>query len=1061
MPKDSAISLKLLIITATVSAGIVSAQVVGASISGTVKDESGAALAGASVSVKNLETGAERTLATDDSGRYSAPSISIGKYRVSAGKEGFSSQVKTGIELVVGQSAVVDLTLPLGEVREVVTVEEAPSPVSLSTQQISGLVSERQVKELPLNGRSYDQLMSLNPSIVNYTAERSGGVGTSNSSVGNMFAVSGRRPQENLFLLNGIEFTGASVINNTPGGTSGQLLGVDAVREFNVVSDTYGAEYGKRPGGQISIVTASGTNQLHGTLYEFLRNSALDARNFFDQGNIPQFQRNSFGGTLGGPIKKDKLFLFGNYEGFRQHLGVSAVTLVPDNAARSGIVAGTNVGVAPAVQPLLSLWPVQNGPELGGGVAEAFSHPLQTIREDFGTTRVDYNLPKNDTLFAVYTIDDSFANTPTANPLSLVIEGLREQVASLQEQHVFSASVLNTARVGFSRGSYFFTGQTPVNLPGWVAGAPIGAVVIGGGTALNAASQITAAGTNAGSNLRAVRNLFTYDDHVGIFRGIHQIEAGFWFQQIQANDNLAQNQYGQASFGSLTSFLQGTISTFTVVPSPTPLGWRSLEAAGFIQDAIKLRKNLDLRIGFRFESTNGWNEAHNRASNYLFDSNGIIQTNPLVGNSVFSINRAKFLPEPRVGLAWDPFGKGKTVLHAGFGIYRALLDNLDYRLDQTAPFNTTQTLKNVPVSGLQIVPGAPLPAGSKISPSGLQPDAYTPTVLNWTFKIEQQIAPNTSLGVGYVGSHGYHEMLSVDANEPSPTVCPASPCPANYAPGTVYYPAGAPLTNPNLANTTTWLSEGLSSYNALQIDVNRRFSQGFQIRGAYTYSKSLDDGTALNSSVGANAPGFVMFPLQPKLDWGPSTSDVRHIAVINGTYELPFGAGKKFLNSHGLREKLVGGWTLSGVETLQSGFPFTPQLGFNPANNGDSRNPIRPSWNPAFSGNVILGSPNQYFNPNAFVLPPPGTYGNIGRDVLTGPGVATLDLSAAKVTPISERVKVQFRAELFNIFNRANFGSPNAVVFSSASATPSATAGLITSTSTTSRQIQFGLKLLW
>jgi hypothetical protein len=1043
-------------------AALVWGQVVGGSLSGTVKDGTGASLPGATVLIKSIETGTERRLVTDENGRYSAPSISIGKYQVSASKEGFNAQTKTGIDLVVGQAREVDLVLGVGELRQVVTVEETPSPVTLSTQQISGLVSERQVKDLPLNGRSYDQLVTLNPGIVNYTAERTGGVGSSNSSVGNMFAVSGRRPQENLFLLNGVEYTGASVINNTPGGTSGQLLGVDAVREFNAVSDTYGAEYGKRPGGQVSIVTASGTDELHGTLYEFLRNSALDARNFFDQGSIPQFQRNSFGGTLGGPIKKDKLFLFGNYEGFRQHLGVSAVTLVPDNDARNGIIASKTVGVAPGVAPLFALWPVQNGPELGNGIAEAFSHPLQTIREDFGTTRLDYNLTGKDTLFGVYTIDDSFANTPSANPLSSVVEGLREQVASVQEQHVFSPSVLNTARIGYSRGGYFFTGQIPVDLPGWVSGAPIGAVVIGGGTALNAQSSITAAGTNAGSNLHAVRNLFTYDDHIGIFRGAHQIEAGIWVQRIQANDLLAQNQYGQASFSSLTTFLQGTIGTFTVVPSPTPLGWRSTEIAGFVQDAIKVTPRLNIRLGFRFESTNGWNEVAGRAANYGFDANGVIQTNPIIGNSAFTVNRAKFLPEPRVGLAWDPFGKGKTVVHAGFGIYRALLDNLDYRLGQTAPFNATESLKNVPAAGLQIVPGSPLPPGTKISPSGSQTDLYTPTVINWTFKVEQQIAPNTSLGVGYVGSHGYHELLSVDANEPIPTICPAAPCPANLAAGTVYYPSGATLANPALANTTTWFSEGLSSYNALQVDVNRRFAQGFQIRGAYTWSKSLDDGTALNSSVGANAPGFVMFPLNPKLDWGPSNSDVRHIAVINSSYELPFGTGKKFLaGAHGLSEKLAGGWTLSGVETIQSGFPFTPQLGFNPTNNGDSRNPIRPDWNSAFTGTQIPGSPNQYFNPLAFSLPAPGTYGNTGRNVFYGPGLATTDLSLAKNTAISEKLRAQFRAEFFNIFNRANFGSPNAVVFTSATGGPSPTAGVITSTSTTSRQIQFGLKLLW
>jgi hypothetical protein len=501
-------------------------QVVGASISGTVRDETGSSIAAAAVSVHNVETGAQRKLVTDDAGRYSAPSIAIGRYTVSAEKPGFASQLKTGIELVVGQNAVVDLTLPVGEIKQVITVEAASSPVNQSTQQISGLVDEHQIKELPLNGRSYDELVTLNPGIVNYTYERSGGVGTSSSSVGNMFAVSGRRPQENLFLLNGVEFTGASVINNTPGGTSGELLGVDAVREFNVVTDTYGAEYGKRPGAQVSIVTASGTNSLHGTAYEFLRNSALDARNFFDQGSIPEFQRNTFGGTLGGPIKKNKLFLFGNYEGFRQHLGLSDVTLVPDNAARTGVINGVKVGVAPAVVPLLGLWPVQNGPDLGSGIGEAFSHPPQSVREDFGTTRLDYNLSQNDTLFGVYTVDDSFANTPSANPLSSVIESLREQVASVQEQHVFSPTLLNTARVGFSRASYFFTGQTPVDLPGWVAGDPIGAVVIGGGTAVNAASSISGAGTNAGSNLHAVRNLFTYDDHVGYFHGIHQIEAG-------------------------------------------------------------------------------------------------------------------------------------------------------------------------------------------------------------------------------------------------------------------------------------------------------------------------------------------------------------------------------------------------------------------------------------------------------------------------------------------------------------------------------------------------------
>jgi len=994
-----------------------------ATITGTVRDASGAPLPSASISIKNIENGATRRLVADPDGRYAAPSLPIGPYELSAARTGFAEETKTGITLVVGQQTNVDFTLQISELKQAVKVEETISPVNLSTQQTSGLVGERQVKDLPLNGRSYDELLSLNPSIVNYSNGRSGGVGTSNSAVGNMFAVAGRRPQENLFLLNGIEYTGASVINDTPGGTSGQLLGVDAVREFNVVTDAYGAEYGKRPGAQISIVTASGTNTLHGSLYEFLRNSDLDARNFFDQGHIPQFQRNNFGGALGGPIQKDKTFLFGNYEGYRQHLGLSDVTLVPDNSARQG-------NIAPAARSLLSLWPFENGPDLGSGIGEAFSHPLQTVREDFGTIRLDHIFNDRDALFGVYTIDDSTDVTPSANPLSGVVESLREQVASLQETHIFSGAALNTVRLGFSRASYYFTGTTPVDLPGWISGDPIGAVVIGGGTALNAASQITAAGTNAGSNQLAARNLFTFEDHLSITHGIHRIDAGFWAQRIQANDDLAQDQYGQASFTSLTTFLQGTIGTFTVVPQSTPLGWRSTELAGFVQDAIKLRANLEVTIGLRVEGTNGMNEVHGRASNYLFDPTGVIETQPHIGSNVFTTNNAKLLPEPRIGIAWDPFGHQKTVIHAGFGLYHALLDNLSYRLDQNGPFNTTLTVKNLPLAGLN---GLALPAGALVSPSGIQPNADTPTVESYTLRIEQQLTKNLSLAVGYVGSRGYHEIISIDANLPTPALVNRN----------IFYPTGSPLANPQVANTTTWWSSGDSNYNALQIDATHRLAHGLQIRGVYTYSKSLDDGTAWNSSVGTNAPGFVMFPPNPKIDWGLSTYDVRNAAVINGTYQFPRG------------------WSVSAIETLQSGFPFTPQLGYNPSNDGDSRNPVRPNWNPAFTGPVILGSPTQYFNPAAFATPSSGTYGNVGRDTLIGPGIAELDLSFLKKIALREKLTLQFRAELFNLLNRANFGTPNAVVFSSATSGISPTAGVITSTSTTSRQIQFGLKLIW
>jgi hypothetical protein len=1039
-------------------------QVVGGTISGDVVDPSGGGVAKATVLIRDQETGTERELTTTDGGTFSAPSIPVGVYSVTISHEGFAPLDRTGISLAVGQGIHLHLALTVGGANETVSVVDTPQVVELSTQQAQGLVDERQVKELPLNGRSYDQLIQLNPAAVSYTTERSGGVGTSNSSVGNMFSVSGRRPQDNLFLLNGIEYTGASLINVTPGGTSGQLLGVDAVREFNVVSDTYGATYGKRTGAQISIVTASGGNALHGSVYEFLRNSALDARNYFDQAKIPEFQRNNFGAAIGGPVRHDKVFVFGNYEGYRQNLGLSAVSFVPDDTSRASAV--------PSVQPLLALWPVANGPELlnangtASGIAEAFANPPQKIREDFGTTRVDVNLTQNDLLFGVYTVDDSDANTPSQNPYSTIYERLREQVLSAQEQHVFSPNLLNTVRFGYSRASYYFTGQVPVAVPGWVAGAPIGAIVISGSTASNGASQITLAGANTGSNNDTVRNLFTGDDHIFWTHGKHQLEAAVWVQRLQSNDNLAQNQYGQASFSTLPSFLKGNVATFTVVPSPTELGWRSLFVAGYVEDAWKVTPRLEVRAGFRSESTTGWNESQNRASNYGF-IDGVIDTNPTIGGSALSENRAKFLPEPRVGVAYDVFGNGKTALRASFGVHKALLDTLDYRLDQTAPFNTTLSFSNPTVTELPALADGTTTGSGLISPSNVQPNIATPTVLAWTVRVEQQIAPQTSLTIGYVGSHGYHQILSEDQNTPPTVVCPAAACPATLAPGTIYYPTTV-KANPNVANTTSWVSQGISNYNALEADVRKQLSHGLQLRGVYTWASNLDDGSAWNTSVSANTPAFVMYPGNPKLDYGLAAANIRNAAAINGTWELPFDRGL-LANASPLLRQSIGGWSVSGIATLQSGFPFSPQLGYNPTGNGDTRNPVRPNLNPDFHGSLYARSVGQWFNPAAFTAPYPGTFGNAGRDTLIGPGLAGLDLSLAKNTTIREGLHAQFRAEFFNVLNHSNFTTPNAVVYSSgptpktttAEAVESPTAGVVTATATTSRQIQFGLKLLF
>lgn len=1052
------------------------AQVSGV-LSGTVADQSGAVVVSASVTARNTALNTSRSTLTDSSGRYLIPSLPIGSYEVRVSKPGFRESLRTGIHLLVNQDAALDFRLALGQPTQQITVTADAPIVAASTEDVSGLVDQRQIESLPLNGRSYDELLTLNPAVVNFTWEKTGGVGVSNSTAGNNFAVSGNRPQQNLFLLNGIEFTGAAENNMQPGGVSQQLLGADSVQEFNVLRDNYPAEYGKRPGAQVLIVTRSGSNDVHGSLYEFLRNNDLDARNFFDRPSTPGFERNQFGASLGGPIVHDKSFLFGNFEQLGQHLHQTGVDLVPDNNARAGYLPCKLITPAPAhcpssgldfvgVSPLIEAWPAPslNAPDFGG-ISEAFNSPLQTIRDDYGTTRFDQVFSPRDSFNSIYTIDDSADFTPTStNAYSTDVTSLREQVLSLAETHVFSPAFLNQATFGYSRAGYFFTGEptpgTPaVSLPGFLLGDPIGAVVVGGSAASNPTAQLSLAGSNNGSNLHVTRNLFAYQDQVSLTEGRHQLSAGVWLERLQSNEILALSQYGQATFTSLQTFLQGSVSSLLYDPSPSSLDWRSLFGAWYAEDVIRMGSRLTLSLGFRDEWSTGWNEAHGRAANYTYPG-GVISTLPRVADSVFTVDNAKFLPQPRFGLAWNPLSK--TVITSGFGMFNDLQDALGYRTDQNAPFNPTYSLPNALVSALPLNGAAPPPKTAKLVPGGVQPDLETPALISWSARIQQEITPNTSLSIGYIGSHGYHELIGIDSNEPFPVICPASPCPALYpskfpagiagtsVPAGTYYVPASTRANPALANTWTYFSEGDSSYQALEVDFNHRLSSGLALRGVYTFSKTIDDGDSLNATTSGGEPALASNPFNLRADRGLANFDVRDIAVVSAVYDLPFRANY-----------LVRNWSLNSIVTLQGGFPFTPQLSYNPSNNGDTRNPVRPFVNPAFSGPVILGSPNRWFNPDAFLAPPnnSGFYGNLGRDTLPGPGLATWDLSALKGMRLSERFTLQFRAEFFNVLNRANFNTPNAIVFTPTGVSP--TAGVITSTSTTSRQIQFGLKLLW
>ncbi|MEO8051091.1 MAG: carboxypeptidase regulatory-like domain-containing protein, partial [Acidobacteriota bacterium] len=921
------------------------------------------------------------------------------------------------------------------------------------------------------------------------------------------FSVSGRRPMDNIFLLNGVEYTGSSQLSVTPGGVSGELLGIDAVREFNVLSDTYSAEYGKRAGAQVTVVTQSGTNRLHGSVFEFLRNSALDARNTFDQGFVPAFRRNQFGGALGGPIKKDRLFLFGNYEGFQQRLAVTNVSVVPDDQARQGFLPN-GVGVYnkvanlnPAMLAYMSFWPVANGPELlvpgtvpgtlvPSGTAKGFYNPRQSIQENFGTLRSDYILSNHDTVSGAYTIDDGNSIIPQSDPLFGSAVGLRSQVASLQETHIFSPSVLNNFTAGFSRAAfafdtYAFTSFSP-SLD-FVTGAGPGGIIIGGGTTTTGIAAITAAGPNNAAGVSNARNLFTFADSVQMVKGRHQISFGVWFQRVRDNEDTGSRRIGLANFASLTTFLQGTTSTFQVLPNPTPLSWRSVFGAWYFEDAIKLSSHLTLRAGLRHEFTNGWNEAFGRAANYVTDSNGVLQTNPTVGNSIYSTNNAKKLFGPRIALAWDPFGNGNTAVRAGFGTYYSLIDNVAFLLNSLPPYNGSAQFSGALSSITPIKPGVQPPAActggtnvppgcSVFAPQGIQPDAKTPTVQEWNFTVEQHLSADTVLRVAYVGSFGYHGLLSVDPNTIPAAICGdaagctagggtpgGTPAPATsqsrVPQGAQYIPVGR-RPNPSLGAGFFWYTEGNSRYNALQTDLVRRLSHGFQFRFNYTWAKNLDMNSGLTGAQANNQAQMTMNRNDVRRDWGPSALNVTHQVSISGHYELPFGKGKRWMSGAGsLGNHIVGGWQLNAITTLLSGFPFTPLAGSNRSGDADTRNPDRPNLNPTFTGSVVTGNPNQWYNPAAFLLPPFGTWGNLGRGVYQGPGLATVDLSVFKGIAVTERINLQFRAEAFNLLNHTNYSNPNATVFSSGAVNPSA--GLISSTATTSRQIQFGLKLIF
>lgn len=1071
------------------------------SISGSVRDSSGAVIPQATVTARHIETGQTRTTETGPNGNYNLPALPVGPYEITVQKPGFRQLVRSGINLTVGREAVLNLTLEVGQVTQTVEVTGEAPLVNTTLSPTSGLINEGQIKDLPLNGRSFEELLTLNAGTVN----------NESNSGWSSFSVAGKRTETNRFTINGVDAVGANPTGqfNAPQGVSGSLLGVDAVREYNVVGHTYGAEYGKRAGGQITVVTTSGTNQLHGTVFEYLRNNALDARNFFTAADsAPPFKRNQFGASLGGPIIRDKMFIFGNYEGFRERLNVDTVSRVPSSQMRQGLLPCNVINGAdncanpnefipvpnlvPGMLPFFQYWPDQNGPllEANGlytGGALNFSDPGRKTQEDFGLARYDFNISNEDTLSTNLTMDKGNRINPDdgGSPKFFDNDIQNLYTLSTQETHIFSPTMLGVGTFGYSRAraDRATTPDEPfpdnlLLMAGGDRNNP-GSISLGGAAATAQASSFTPA---SGSNsLFGQRQNFSGSYDMTITRGIHNLKMGVWFQKIQQNSfSSGQNNAGTVQYTTLINFLQDKPRRFRAAPNPIELMFRSTEAAWYFQDEMKLLPNLTVRLGLRDEMTTGWNEANGRAANYNFDTNGVIDTNTTVGKSALVQNNAIALWQPRVGVAWDPTGTGSWAVRSGFGIHNDLQDNLGQRLTGTPPFAGRVEIESTPL--LSIIPfpsDSPPPSQcqsleeaairprvcASYAPGGIDPALYTPTILQWSLEVERSITQDLALQVGYVGSEAYHTTIGVDMNTKMPVVCddPAG-CRGGTVPqGTDYIPSGLSRPNPLIGATQTWMFFGTSSYHALNVSLTKRSRGGLMFKTNYSWAKVLDLDSGLLTTSAQNEPSTIVSRFNPKLSHGIASYSLQHQFNTNVSYQLPFGSGHAIGGgATGWVDKAISGWQLNSIFNAQGGFPFTPQTGSNRSQNGDSRNPDLPNRNPDFTGDVVLGADGfkktgHYYDPNAFSLPPAGTFGNGSRGAFRGPGLVNLDLSLFKGIPLTEQWNLQFRAEVFNILNHTNLGAPRPVVFEGTNL--SGGAGIIDKTANRERQIQFALRL--
>ncbi|MGB9067870.1 MAG: TonB-dependent receptor [Candidatus Acidiferrales bacterium] len=1073
----------------------VRAQVVGATMSGKVMDASGSTIPQAHISIKNLATGVDTPVVTNANGVYSAPNLLPGSYEVSASAAGFAMEVQTGITLTVGGQQVLDFTLQVGQVVQKVEVTGAAPLMQLASSTVGSVVDSNTVVELPLNGRDWTSLAILQNG-VNVVPDQSAVAGNTGSSgratrgFGTAMSISGTRPQQNNYRLDGIsivDYAGAG-----PGSAVGVAMGVDAIQEFSVLTSNYDAEYGRTSGGVINATTRSGTNEYHGDAYGFYRDQALDSKGYFDSSRLP-FHRDQYGGSVGGPIQKGKTFFFVNYEGLGSTQGGTVVSNVPSQDARNGIIHNANgtttdITVNPLVAPFLGFYPLPNAGLIGVGNTGLFDLPASILfHENFVTGKVDEKFSDKDSMSGTYLYNHATNARPQDGLDDVEAAGITgQQMTSLQWTHAFSPSLVNVLRGGYNRVEVADNLSTDAINPlaadlslGTFPGRTAATLTVTGLAVFNGGLE------GLGPVNFAWNSFQVYDDAFKTI-GAHSLKFGFAFERMQTNEIIPGHENGTFVFSSLTNFLTNVPQSFngSLQSAVTPRDVRQSLFGGYIQDDWRVRSNLTINLGLRYEPLTVLTEVDNKLANlptYTSPYSALRLGSPYYSNPTL-LNFA-----PRVGFAWDPFHDSKTVVRGAFGIFNVLpLASGDVEtLSQSAPYALVISLATLAPGSFPYGPGSgtgPIPQ-NQLTVASIQNPPPRNYMMIWNMNIQRQLTRSTAVTVAYVGNRGIHMLVP---GRDADVVLPQQDTPE----GLLWPSTPGTRINPGLGAIQDQYWGGDSYYDALSAQVTKTMSHGLQVQGSYTWGKGIDTGSSVSKYNQYNNSLSNPFWFCESCWRGLTDFNVAQTLVVNYIWDVPTSKNLGAVASH-----VLGGWELGGIITAETGVPITPLISGDPLGEKSGQPYDFPDrlTGPGCGSAVNPGNVSNYINLNCFGLPsvpasvaaecsagsfsgaatPPPSgqvycanlLGNARRNSVIGPGLATWDFSLFKnnyIPRISESFNLQFRAEVFNILNRANFGTPvdNSTLFNNKGALV-AGAGALDNLSTEPRQIQFGLKLIW